>query len=101
MVGASPRTILSQRWPGDNGPGLRSDEPVMHGVAHELGGGFQSELAHNIPAVRFHGLGADAERRGDLFVALAFRHPHDNVTLTIRQLGGSCVRLGRVCAQRA
>ena len=61
---------------------LRLDEAVPHGIAHEIGGGTQSELVQDVAAVTFDGLDARARRDRDLLVANTLCHQYHHVTFT-------------------
>ena len=61
--------------------GLRFDDVVADGVAHQLADAVQIEFALDIDAVRVHGLYADLQLGGDSFTGQALGDELDNLAL--------------------
>src|SRR5687767_9224883 len=72
-------TILTRRaMSGDSSTGSGFDQPVADGVAHDLADRAGAQLPHDVRAVRFRGLDADAERSRRLAgTAPLGQEPHD------------------------
>src|SRR5258708_16341961 len=58
----------------------RLDDLVANRVTHEIADRIQAQLAHDVGAVRFDGLHADAQARRGFLVASAFREQLDDFT---------------------
>jgi hypothetical protein len=51
---------------------LDLDDVVLDGVNHQVANGMQTELAHDIAAMSFHGLGAQVQEYGHFLRTFAF-----------------------------
>src|SRR2546430_13370064 len=66
---------------GRRRPGLRCDQPLADGVAHQARDVVHVELLHHARAVKLGRLEGDPEQRSDLLGGLAFRHELHDLTL--------------------
>src|SRR5208282_5537487 len=50
---------------------LNLNDVVLGGIDHQIANGMQAELAHDVAAMSFHGLGAQVQQRGHFLGTLA------------------------------
>src|SRR5208283_3607752 len=64
---------------------INLNNAVPHSVEGEIGDGMQVEFPHQVGAMRFRRLNAQAEGRGNLFGSFAFGNELDDFALSRRQ----------------
>ena len=67
--------------------GSGGDNIVANGVEDEFGEGVQIELDHDVGAMGFRGIDADAEERGNFLIALAFGEKLENLAFARSDAG--------------
>src|SRR5262245_42469985 len=78
--------LQGEPWGLQRGPALSAvDELVAHGVAYQVGGGLEFELAQRAGARRLHGLAAHAQELGRLLAGAPLRDQLDDGGLAHRE----------------
>src|SRR5689334_14400516 len=63
----------------------QADQPVLEGVAHQVGACLQAQLAQDVAAVRLDGADAQVQLPGDLLVRVAERDQPQDLALAVGQ----------------